>query len=147
MNWGHKILIVIILFMVSMLTMVYIASQQTNDMMDKNYYEQELKYQSLIDAAGNLNAISKERLIQPNAEGIPTLHIPSPLIKGLEQGQLEFLSNANKNKDLVLPFVTDSLGIFVLPTSRLSGGGSYKVRIRWQTGGKNYYREEELTGL
>ena len=45
MNWGHKILIVYATFIIAMLGMVYVASKQTNEMQDENYYVKELKYQ------------------------------------------------------------------------------------------------------
>ena len=49
MNWGHKITIVILTFIIGMLGMVYVASKQTNEMFDSNYYEKELKYQNYIN--------------------------------------------------------------------------------------------------
>jgi hypothetical protein len=50
MNWGHKIAIVIAAFVIGMLSMVYFASQQTNEMIDDNYYQKELAYQDIINA-------------------------------------------------------------------------------------------------
>ncbi len=45
MNWGHKITIVIVVFLVAMVSMVIVAYRQTNDMIDENYYTKELEYQ------------------------------------------------------------------------------------------------------
>ena len=44
MNWGYKILFVIILFVVGMVGMVIVAFKQSNEMLDTNYYERELQY-------------------------------------------------------------------------------------------------------
>ena len=55
MSWGYKILIVYILFIGMILGMVYVASRQTNEMQDDNYYAKELVYQSVIDGKNNLN--------------------------------------------------------------------------------------------
>jgi len=63
MNWGKSITIVIVSFIAIVLGMVYVASKQTNEMIDKNYYDKEIKYQTLIDAAENLNKVSKDSLI------------------------------------------------------------------------------------
>jgi hypothetical protein len=54
MNWGHKITIVIIVFLVGMLGMVFIALRQNNEMIDDDYYKKELAYQQVIDAKNNL---------------------------------------------------------------------------------------------
>lgn len=63
MNWGHKITAVIAIFIIAMMSMVYLAFQQTNDMVDTNYYDKELKYQLKIDAAQNLNSATSEVLV------------------------------------------------------------------------------------
>ena len=54
MNWGHKITLVFIVFAIAILGMVYVASQQTNELQDENYYEKELVYQTVIDGRNNL---------------------------------------------------------------------------------------------
>ena len=53
MNWGHGILITIIIFVASILGMVVLSSRQSIDMMDEGYYEKELKHQELIDESAN----------------------------------------------------------------------------------------------
>lgn len=35
MNWGHKITLVFIVFAIAILGMVYVASQQTNELQDE----------------------------------------------------------------------------------------------------------------
>jgi hypothetical protein len=62
MSWGYKILIVYILFIGMILGMVYVASRQTNEMQDDNYYAKELVYQSVIDGKNNLNALTEKLL-------------------------------------------------------------------------------------
>lgn len=142
MNWGHKITLVILAFITAMLSMVYVAMRQTNEMMDKNYYEQELKYQALIDAAQNLNAISHEPVVQQNAEGL-VLQIPEVLLSGFKDGKVELLKSDDQAKDISLNFSPDSNGLFLIKKSELHTG-SYRARIRWSSQGKAYYREQEL---
>ncbi len=50
MNWGARIAILIVTFVVSMIGMVVVAFQQTNEMTDANYYQKELEYQHRPDA-------------------------------------------------------------------------------------------------
>ena len=56
MSWGYKILIVYILFIGMILGMVYVASRQTNEMQDDNYYAKELVYQSVIDGKNGIDS-------------------------------------------------------------------------------------------
>ena len=45
MNWGYKILTVYIIFIAGILFLVFKSSNQNQDLVTKDYYEQELKYQ------------------------------------------------------------------------------------------------------
>ena len=60
MNWGYKILTVYIIFIAGILLLVFKSSTQNQDLVTKDYYEQELKYQQVIDATERANALSSE---------------------------------------------------------------------------------------
>ena len=53
MNWGYKLIVVIAVFLIAMLAMVGVAYKQSNEMVESNYYDKEINYQSLINAASN----------------------------------------------------------------------------------------------
>ncbi len=142
MNWGHKLTLVIIAFIFCMLTMVFIAYKQTNDMVDDNYYEKEMNYQSLIDASHNLNAISNDAIIIQTSKEV-SVQIPPQMVKGFKGGQLVFMKTDNQKKDFSLNFTPDVYGLFVIPKSKFSTG-AYKVKIQWESNKKDYYREENL---
>ena len=142
MNWGYKILIVIVLFIVSMLAMVFVSFRQTNDMVDTNYYEKELKYQSLIDASKNLNAVSNIDLISEKEGGI-AVTIPPSLLVDFKNGKLEFLKNDDQKQDFTLNFEPNADGVYLISNAKLQTG-SYKVRIQWESNKKSYYREQTV---
>ena len=54
MNWGHAIAIVCILFIASMLGLVYFSFQQNVQLVETNYYEKELNYQKTINSRNNV---------------------------------------------------------------------------------------------
>ena len=142
MNWGHKLTLVIIAFIICMGAMVHIAYRQTNDMVDENYYEKEMNYQSLIDASHNLNAVNSDAIIHQNSKEI-SVQIPLSLIKEFKNGQLVFMKTDDQKKDISFNFTPDGNGLFNLPISKFSTG-AYKVRIKWKGNTKDYYREENL---
>lgn len=142
MNWGHKITVVIAIFIIAMVSMVYLAFQQTNDMVDTNYYDKELKYQLKIDAAQNLNAASNEVLVTQYEKNVRVL-LPKSLIQNFANGKLEFLKSDDKNKDLNLTFQPDSSGSFTIEGKKFSRG-LYKVRLQWESDDKSYYREQDI---
>jgi hypothetical protein len=142
MNWGYKITLVIILFIVAMVSMVAIAFKQTNDMVDTNYYDKEINYQSLIDAANNLNKVCNDTLLRQDINHV-TLQIPRPLLSGFGKGRLEFLKTDDKAKDRIIPFTPDSNGLFVIDKTE-NFTGIYKARIQWNSESKMYYREQDI---
>lgn len=142
MNWGYKITIVIAGFIVIMSGMVYVAMQQTNEMMDKNYYDKEMHYQELINAAENLNQINSDPIIGKTEDGL-SLQIPLSMVDGFEKGTLELINNADHEHDLHIKITPDSIGQFSIPGVAVAHG-SYRARISWTHRDTPYYREQDL---
>lgn len=142
MNWGKGITLVIILFIITMLGMVFYASKQTNEMVENNYYDKELKYQSLIDASKNLNVISTDSLIVQEENQLKVV-IPNALVNGFKDGNIEFLSSDAEKKDTNIAFSPDSTGNYIIPRNDIKSG-YYNARIKWVSNEKNYYREQKV---
>ena len=142
MNWGHKIAIVIILFVFGMLGMVYFASLQTNEMIDDNYYQKELAYQEIIDAQKNLLDLGSGDLISQTKSDI-VISFPEVAFGNLERGHIELLRPDAQSKDFNMPLIPTNSNQRFINKADLSQG-IYKARIRWTNGGKEYYTEESL---
>jgi hypothetical protein len=142
MNWGYKIAIVILVFVVGMLSMVYISMQQTNEMFDENYYAQELKYQSLIDAQNALNKIRTEPLFYQDPQTL-TVQLPITSFESIQDGSIDFLKQDNQKDDLKYVLIPDSNGKFQVQKSELQKG-VYKVRVKWTNQNQLYYSDESI---
>lgn len=142
MNWGHKITIVISVFIISMLGMVYVASKQTNEMMDEKYYEKELAYQGVIDAKNNLASYTNSSIVSQNDSTI-ALSIPLQAVENYSNGTIDFLRIENKAKDIHLVLKTDSKGVQII-NKKYFMKGWYKMRVRWQANGKEFFSEENF---
>jgi nitrogen fixation protein FixH len=142
MNWGHKISIVIISFIVIMLSMVFVAFKQTNEMIENNYYDREIKYQSMIDAAANLNSLSSDSVIVQNTNNLE-VQIPKNLVKEFTKGKIEFVKNDDEKKDQLIAFAPDVNGSFSINKAKFSSG-AYTAKIEWTSGSKTYYREQKI---
>ncbi|MEY3676502.1 MAG: hypothetical protein RJB67_992, partial [Bacteroidota bacterium] len=53
MSWGNKLIIVFVVFAALMATLVYKATQTKFELVSKDYYQDELRYQDKIDGAAN----------------------------------------------------------------------------------------------
>jgi hypothetical protein len=142
MNWGHGILIVIIVFLAGMLGMVFYASMQTNEMIDDQYYQKELEFQSVIDAQQNLLNLSENNLVSQGLTEV-IITFPQGSYEKLEQGTIELIRNDDQQKDVQIAVQPNGYAHRTIPKSSLSKG-MYKARIKWTSDGRPYYKEENV---
>jgi nitrogen fixation protein FixH len=143
MSWGYKIIIAYAIFIVGMLSMVYVASQQTNEMQDENYYAQELKYQEVIDGKNNLNVFPNKVSIS-QSEGNLMLKIPTETIANIENGTIYFLRPSDQTKDLHIALKVNEKGEQLIALNALTNG-LYTVKISWKSNGKVYFYEQNYS--
>lgn len=142
MNWGYKILIGFSTFVVGMLCMVGVAMKQSNEMMDDNYYEKELKFQDKIDASKNLFAVT-EKLSITDSGNILVLQLPVATVASNTVGTIECIRSAEQKRDVKLRLQLDENGRQVLPKA-LFVNGIYQLRLDWTTNGTAYFHSQEL---
>lgn len=142
MNWGNKITLVLIIFVIAMGSMVYVASMQTNEMMDSNYYDKEIKFQGQIDASDNLQRLTGASLFK-NINGVLEVIIPEAACTHITKGTIHFLRNDNELKDLTMELKPDSNGHQIINNPSIING-LYKASIQWENEGKPYYYEENI---
>ena len=56
-NWGHKIILVFVLFVSLIATLVYKSIHTNFELVTKEYYKDELVYQQVIDGTNNANKL------------------------------------------------------------------------------------------
>ncbi|HQG38358.1 MAG TPA: FixH family protein [Chitinophagales bacterium] len=139
MNWGYRITLVFIVFAIIMLSMVYVATQQTNELQDENYYDKELVYQTVIDGRNNLAAAGNYTL-RDSSDNI-LLQIPTNIINTISDGSIYFLCPSDKKSDVVLPFAPNANGLQLIPKSKFRNT-LYTVRVSWKNDGKPFYIEQ-----
>ena len=66
MNWGHRIIILYVGFVLLIGTMVYLSSRENVDLVSSDYYDQEIKFQSKMEAERQLSS-SKIVLAKPKS--------------------------------------------------------------------------------
>lgn len=141
MNFGVKITILYLSFVALILTLVFLSYGQKHDLVSKDYYAQELKYQDKIDAINNSNA--QPNSITHKVEGSSIIiSINDSLSLHNFSGTINFFrpSDASKDVKLKMVFVNNQQ---VISKNTLQHG-SYKMQLSWKNNGKNYYKEEVI---
>lgn len=140
MSWGNKILGAYIVFIGGMLSMVYIASKQTNEMEDEQYYVKELQYQNIITAKNNLAATQKQVEISDTLNSV-CIHLPKAVSNQLHQGNLRIIRQSDQSKDFTVNLNVDTASRQYVPKSRFIKG-QYKFQLSWQNDSVPYYNEQ-----
>ncbi len=141
MNWGNGIAIFIAAFMVFILSMVYRASQTDTDLHSVDYYEQEIDYQTKIDALSKGNKLSGAIALNILPDAIEW-YMPDTLDQNYE-GEIRFYrpDNALLDKTIALKLNTEgkqqaNLSDFVQ--------GEYSVAFVWQSKGSTYRVDKNI---
>lgn len=141
MNWGNKLVVVFVVFGAFIGYLVYRAVNTKYDLVSKEYYKDELRYQDKIDRINNASKISHIKLEQ-NAEAV-TIHLPQEQ-KGFEvTGDIFFYCITDDRNDYHTALQVDSTNTQVVLKKGLKKG-AYTVKINWQLGTEPYYFEEKL---
>lgn len=141
MNWGYKIILVFAVFVTGIIYMVVSSFSKNIDLVATDYYEQELKYQTTIDATERANALSAKVICSVKND---TLFITFPAemknIKLNAEVWLYFI--ADKKKDIKKTIETlDGKTFLALPAANK---GLHDVKVNWVAAGNEFYYEQKI---
>ena len=141
MNWGTKIFIVYVVFILGILFMVFKSSTQKTDLVTTDYYTKELKYQEKIDEMNRVTALSAavDYTIKDN---LLTIRFPKDFAGRVLTGEAVLYCPSDENKDIkkIFSIRDESLQMTIPP----AGSGLYELHLSWQDGGVTYYFEKKI---
>ena len=141
--WPWGIILTFVLFFGGMATVVVIAATHRESLVNANYYEQELKFQSRIDSAarGQKSGAS----IQLDAvAGKLLVTLPPEQVAQKLSGAIEFYRPSTPDLDHELSLAPNAEGKQTLDVAKLAAG-AWHVRVRWNAGGHDYFLEQKIT--
>ena len=137
-NWGIKIALLYLSFVSLIVVMVSMSMHQKVDLVSKDYYEEELKFQEKINKSNRANEL-KEPLSWEVKQGALLLKFPGQFLNQKINGTVFFFRPSDAALDKTVPLSTDSL-LLNIPTTQLKRG-VYKMQINWKSGKEEYYNE------
>ena len=141
MSWGNKLIIVFVVFAALMATLVYKATQTKFELVSKDYYQEELRYQDKIDGAGN--AALEAPLLVRLKDGSVFLEFPELQKKSSITGEAWFYCSVDASKDNRIALNVNTLGIQQIDVKTFRKG-NYVVKISYEANGKKYYSAHPL---
>lgn len=140
MNWGRSIIAAFILFGAFIATLVTVCMRQDINLVTREYYKEELDYQTQINRMVHTAMLTEK----------PSIQVENGLIKiyytdfhSMERGELHLFrpSDPAMDKKVNLPKGRESVQYFS------TGGmerGMYRARMKWTMNGKEFYFEQVI---
>lgn len=143
-TWGHGVIVALGGFMIFILSMLFLFpnGQKNSEMVTDNYYEEELKYQDVIDAKGKADALAEKPTYSQNAEGIK---IVFPKDYNNTNTKINFVLNRtdDQNLDIKRAEVLHANQSFVIPANVLKFG-NYTLRLMWKKDNVDYRMDYDV---
>jgi nitrogen fixation protein FixH len=144
MNWGHKLMLVFVAFAAMMSYLAYRAFKTEFELVDKDYYKNELTYQQVIDGINRANTLHSQPAIKQNGNEI-LLQMPDEMRNKNLSGSIFFYCPSDSKKDRKFSLSVNDEGRQSFQD--LLKPGYYVVKVDWVNDKKNYYTEKHITIL
>ncbi len=141
-NWGTGIALTYILFLIAILTMVFIFMHQDVALETNDYYAKGLEYQSQIDKIERTKNLTEQLEILNKNDQI-VFNFPKIFANKIISGEIYFYRPSNNKSDFKSKIdLTDSLQQIIF-TKNLEKG-LWKIKVDWSVENQNYYNEKIL---
>ena len=142
-NWGTGITIAIILMISGMLTLVYFATRQNFDLVEKDYYQKGINFQEQIDRKKHAFELDEQPTFSV-VDDLISLEFPSLFIDQTIEGQVHIYSPVNADNDLIVDLRLDESMKQIINIDKLKKG-RYTIKLNWTADHIDYYLEKTIT--
>ena len=139
MSWGYKITVLYVGFILLIISMVALTMREKVDLVSKDYYEQELKYQDKIDKVNRTNALKRSLTWKIKTDSL-ILEVAEQFKAEKINGSIFLFRPSDAALDKTIPVEMNSSGMQVISTDQLKKG-IYKMQVSWEAKGEEYYNE------
>lgn len=140
-NWGNGIAIFYSLFVVTMVYMVVRASQDDVNMVQDNYYDQDLNYEAFRKSRQHGMMAGALAIEYQSSE--KNVKIQFPQQSGSIGGMIKFYRPSDHEMDQSVKILVDDQNSMLVAVDQLSKG-YWKILVNWDIDGRSYYKEEPL---
>ncbi|MDH5602900.1 MAG: FixH family protein [Cyclobacteriaceae bacterium] len=145
MNWGHSIILSFLLFGALIFTMVVISMNQDLNLVDGDYYNQELEYQDQIERIKNYSALTaRPELTYISSTKNCVLKFPDPLLQSTITGKVHFFRPSDAAMDKKYTMNGQVTNGFLFDVIDLPPG-LWLVKVTWTMNNMEYYFEKNIT--
>jgi hypothetical protein len=140
-GWGWKIAILYGGFVILIGSLVYASNCQHFDLVSKDYYDEEIAYQKVIDAGKNQSALSQPLGIHADQKSV-IIDFPAEFKDKAVSGSVQFYAPVNGEWDHNFKISDQNNGVSI-DRSALHNT-RYTIKISCTVDGKSYYQESDI---
>jgi hypothetical protein len=142
LNWGTGIAIFYSTFVLIFIGIVIKSTQYDVNMVKKDYYADDLNYQSHFDKKQNARFLTEGVGIRyDNERSAVILRFPTNM--PLPEGTVTLFHPARDKDDKFFTIKTDNAAAMEIPVKGLPNG-RWRLQIDWKSGNKAFYKEEYI---
>ena len=141
MNWGNWIIVSFVLFAAFIGTLVTVCVRQDINLVSKDYYREELQYESQLSRLKNVSLLQSKPVIKVIDRGF--IQISFEGLADIDTGELKLFRPSDPTKDRQYNLAGKSNHTVEFPTDNLSPG-MYRAKMQWTMNGKEFYVEEVI---
>jgi hypothetical protein len=140
-SWGYKIVFIYTVFVLGILTMVFLSAKENRDLVSENYYADEIAYQQVIDQSSKTAALSAPvELIASGKQLI--IQLPKEFYGLQANGEWTLYYAADKALDLRGNMSTQNGKYSVALPAQATG--QYLFKMHWKVDNQEYYVEKNI---
>jgi hypothetical protein len=136
-NWGTKLTIVIVMFMLLILSFVYRSFQRDVNLVEKDYYPKGLAYQQRIEEQKQGRHFEHQVSVVQK-EGKVIVNLPQMIP---DSGMVLFFRPSSRKEDIRKSMPHDTIQQIVFEANKFKQG-RYILKLYWEQDAKKYYIEK-----
>jgi len=137
--WPFGIILTFVVFISGTIGLVVMACMHSTDLVNANYYDQEIKYQARIDSEARAQQAGATVSYDKTAHRIL---IALPATKSVA-GQIQLYRPSAAGLDKEYKLQPAANGIQTLDAARLQPG-LWKIRVSWNSDGRDYFIDQPI---
>lgn len=143
-SWAHGLIVALGSFIAFILFLIFIYGRhmQTSELVAKDYYEEELHYQDVIDAKNNADKLAEKPFYRQDKMGI-TISFPNSILPDNKVAEITLFRTDDSNLDVSKKMQLDATNALFIPASVLRKG-SYTLKLRWQLAKISYQLDYDV---
>lgn len=141
-NWGTGIFIVIVLFLGACVSFIIYSQGQKWSLVEEDYYPRELRHEEKLVKMRNANALAVPLQVTMDKSNL-IVQFPGDFRGQKITGSIDVYRPSDETLDVILPVAADTSLKQLVPLQKLTHG-RYVVKVDWSSGGKDYFKEQDI---